>query len=64
MADNALIYNEIIKRLREAAQDNEGVQLTPEEVTILVEEIDEYACVPLVTGEEFMELIKNKKDQE
>lgn len=64
MIDNVLIYNEIIERLREAAQNNEGVQLTPEEVIILVEEIGEYACVPLVTGEELMELIKNKKDQE
>ncbi|MCK4113707.1 hypothetical protein [Acinetobacter radioresistens] len=63
MIDNNLIYNEIIERLKNAASDNESLQLTPEEVKILAEEISDYACVPLVTGEELMELIKEKTDR-
>ena len=63
MIDNNLIYNEIIERLKKAASDNESLQLTPEEVKILAEEVGDYACVPLVTGEELMELIREKTDR-
>ncbi len=63
MIDNNLIYNEIIERLKRAASDNESLQLTPEEVKILAEEVGDYACVPLVTGEELMELIREKTDR-
>jgi len=63
MIDNNLIYNEIIEHLKKAASDNESLQLTPEEVKILAEELGDYACVPLVTGEELMELIREKTDR-
>ncbi len=60
MTDNALIYNEIIERINNAAENKEALVLTADEVRVLAEEIGDYVCVPLLTTEDMTELVKQK----
>ena len=61
MDNSQLIMNQIIEKLNEAADLNQGLTLSKEEVIELREELGESVFIPALTMEEMAQFCKDRK---
>ena len=60
METNELLINQIIEKLKEAAENQQGITLNSDEVTELYKELDDLIYIPVVSMEELAK--SSKKD--
>lgn len=53
--------NQIVDRLNAAAESNEGISLTAEDVQILAAEVGDLHYIPVLTNEQIVQLCKEGK---
>lgn len=53
--------NQIVDRLNAAAESNEGISLTADEVKILADEVGDLHYIPVLTNEQIVQLCKEGK---
>lgn len=58
---NKQILNQIIEKINDAAEADESILFTADEVKILAEEIGDIHFVPILTNERIVQLCKDGK---
>ena len=61
MDHSQLPINQVVDRLKEAAQKNEGITLSAADVEILVKGIGKGRFIPVYTNEQIVQLVKEGK---
>lgn len=56
-----LLINEVIKKLNDAAENNQELLLNPEEVKVLAKDRGNLHRVPVYTSEQVLQLVKEGK---
>lgn len=61
MDNSKILINQVISRINAAAKNNQEVNLTADEVKILSQQIGDQYFVPVLTGEQIVQMVKEGK---